>query len=599
MNDRIRNFCIIAHIDHGKSTLADRLLQATHTVSEREFHDQMLDTMDIERERGITIKSTAVTMRYAASDGREYELNLIDTPGHVDFSYEVSRALASCEAALLVIDAAQGVEAQTLANLYKAMEQNLAIIPVINKIDLPSANIDEVRDELDHELGLDPDDAILVSAKTGQNVDLLLEAIVKRVPAPAGDPGSPLRARVFDSFFDPYRGVVVYIRVVDGTIRQGSTVRLLAAGSDYRVEEIGRLRIRREPCQALEAGEVGYLIAGIKSVSDVRSGDTVTDAARPSAEPLAGYKEAKPVVFSSIFPISTEDYGDLASSIEKLKLNDASLVFEKVSSAGLGFGFRCGFLGLLHLEVVQERLEREFGLSLVLTAPTVLYRVTMTSGEVLWVDNPLHYPDASGIETAEEPFIRASIIMPDRYIGPVTQLLKDRKSENYKCMFVGRQRVEITAELPLSEVVYDFYDRLKSVTQGYGSFDYEPSDYRPVDLVRLDILVNHEKVDALSMLVHRDRAREWAVRACENLAKEIPRQQFKIPVQGAIGGTIIARETIQPFRKDVTAKCYGGDITRKRKLLEKQKEGKRKMKMVGSVAIPQKAFLAVLRRNDE
>ncbi len=599
MNDLIRNFCIIAHIDHGKSTLADRLLQATRTVTDREFHDQMLDTMDIERERGITIKSTAVTMKYTASDGREYELNLIDTPGHVDFSYEVSRALASCEAALLVIDAAQGVEAQTLANLYKAMEQNLTIIPVINKIDLPSANIAEVRDELDHELGLDPDEAVLVSAKTGQNVDQLLEAIVKRVPAPAGDPEAPLRARVFDSFFDPYRGVVVYIRVVDGTMRQGSTVLLMAAGAEYRVEEIGRLRIRREPCQALEAGEVGYLIAGIKSVSDVRSGDTVTDAARPAPEPLAGYKEAKPVVFSSIFPISTEDYGDLASSIEKLKLNDASLVYEKVSSAGLGFGFRCGFLGLLHLEVVQERLEREFGLSLVLTAPTVLYRVTMTSGDVLWVDNPLHYPDASGVEKAEEPFIKASIIMPDRYIGPVTTLLKDRKSENYRCMFVGRQRVEITAELPLSEVVYDFYDRLKSVTQGYGSFDYEAGDYRPVDLVRLDILVNHEKVDALAMLVHRDRAREWAVRACENLAKEIPRQQFKIPVQGAIGGTIIARETIQPFRKDVTAKCYGGDITRKRKLLEKQKEGKRKMKMVGSVAIPQKAFLAVLRRSDE
>lgn len=595
MNDLIRNFCIIAHIDHGKSTLADRLLQATRTVTDREFHDQMLDTMDIERERGITIKSTAVTMKYTASDGREYELNLIDTPGHVDFSYEVSRALASCEAALLVIDAAQGVEAQTLANLYKAMEQNLTIIPVINKIDLPSANIAEVRDELDHELGLDPDEAVLVSAKTGQNVDQLLEAIVKRVPAPAGDPEAPLRARVFDSFFDPYRGVVVYIRVVDGTMRQGSTVLLMAAGAEYRVEEIGRLRIRREPCQALEAGEVGYLIAGIKSVSDVRSGDTVTDAARPAPEPLAGYKEAKPVVFSSIFPISTEDYGDLASSIEKLKLNDASLVYEKVSSAGLGFGFRCGFLGLLHLEVVQERLEREFGLSLVLTAPTVLYRVTMTSGDVLWVDNPLHYPDASGVEKAEEPFIKASIIMPDRYIGPVTTLLKDRKSENYRCMFVGRQRVEITAELPLSEVVYDFYDRLKSVTQGYGSFDYEAGDYRPVDLVRLDILVNHEKVDALAMLVHRDRAREWAVRACENLAKEIPRQQFKIPVQGAIGGTIIARETIQPFRKDVTAKCYGGDITRKRKLLEKQKAGKKRMKQVGSVEIPQEAFLAILK----
>jgi GTP-binding protein LepA len=598
MKERIRNFCIIAHIDHGKSTLADRLLQATHTVTDREFHNQMLDTMDIEQERGITIKSTAVTMHYTASDGHDYTLNLIDTPGHVDFSYEVSRALASCEAALLVIDAAQGVEAQTLANLYKAMEHNLTVIPVINKIDLPSASIEEVKDELDHELGLDPDEAVLVSAKTGQGVPELLEAIVRKVPPPSGDSADPLRARVFDSFFDPYRGVVVHLRVVDGMLKAGSTVKLMAPGAEYRVEEIGHMKIRREPSGFLEAGEVGYLIAGIKSVSDVRSGDTVTDAARPAAEALSGYEDAKPVVFSSIFPVSTEDYPDLAIAIEKLKLNDASLVFEKVSSAGLGFGFRCGFLGLLHLEVVQERLEREFDLSLVLTAPTVLYRLRLTSGVEMELDNPVHFPDPSAIDKAEEPYIKASIIMPDRYIGAVTILLKDRRSDNYKCLYVGKQRVEVTAELPLSEVVYDFYDRLKSVTQGYGSFDYEPADYRPCDLVRLDILVNHEKVEALSILVHRDRAREWAVRACENLAKEIPRQQFKVPVQGAIGGTIIARETIQAFRKDVTAKCYGGDITRKRKLLEKQKEGKRKMKMVGSVAIPQKAFLAVLKRDE-
>jgi GTP-binding protein LepA len=598
MRDRIRNFCIIAHIDHGKSTLADRLLQATHTVTDREFHDQMLDSMDIERERGITIKSTAVAMRHAADDGAEYELNLIDTPGHVDFSYEVSRALASCEAALLVVDAAQGVEAQTVANLYKAMEHDLAIIPVINKIDLPSANIPEVLDELEHELGLDPGDAVMVSAKTGQGVEGLLQTIVEKVPPPSGDPSAPLRARVFDSFFDPYRGVVVYFRIVEGTLREGGHVLLMAAGAEYRLEEMGRMRIRREPCSVLEAGEVGYLVAGIKSVGDVRSGDTITDAARPASEALPGYAEAKPVVFSSIFPVSTEDYQDLAASIEKLKLNDASLVYEKVNSQGLGFGFRCGFLGLLHLEVVQERLEREFDLSLVLTAPTVLYRVTLASGEVREVDNPLHYPDEAQVEHAEEPFIRASIIMPDRYIGPINQLLRDRRVENYKCLYVGRQRVEVTAELPLSEVVYDFYDKLKSVTQGYGSFDYEPADYRRCDLVRLDILVNHERVEALSILVNRARAREWAVRACENLAKEIPRQQFKVPVQGAVGGTIIARETIQAFRKDVTAKCYGGDVTRKRKLLEKQKEGKRKMKMVGSVAIPQKAFLAVLKRDE-
>ncbi len=598
MSDRIRNFCIIAHIDHGKSTLADRLLQATHTVTDREFHDQMLDTMDIERERGITIKSTAVTMTYKAADGLEYELNLIDTPGHVDFSYEVSRALASCEAALLVIDAAQGVEAQTVANLYKAMEQDLTIIPVINKIDLPSASVDEVLDEIEHELGLDPADAVMVSAKTGQGIPALLETIAAKVPPPAGDPGAKLRARVFDSYFDPYRGVVVHFRIVDGTLKTGSHIRLMAAGADYRLEEIGRMRIRMEPCRVLEAGGVGYLIAGIKSVSDIRSGDTVTDASDPAPEPLHGYEEAKPVVFSSIFPVSTEDYEDLAQAIEKLKLNDASLVYEKVSSAGLGFGFRCGFLGLLHLEVVQERLEREFDLSLVLTAPTVLYRVTLTSGEVLWVDNPLHFPDPGVIEQTEEPYIKASIIMPDKYIGPVTTLLRDRRSDNYKCLYVGRQRVEITADLPLSEVVYDFYDRLKSVTQGYGSFDYEPGAYRPGDLVRLDILVNHERVEALSILVNRDRAREWAVRACENLAREIPRQQFKVPIQGAVGGTIIARETISAFRKDVTAKCYGGDITRKRKLLEKQKEGKKKMKMVGSVSIPQKAFLAVLKRDE-
>jgi GTP-binding protein LepA len=558
----------------------------------------MLDTMDIEQERGITIKSTAVTMAYRSSDGTEFELNLIDTPGHVDFSYEVSRALASCEGALLVIDAAQGVEAQTVANLYKAMEQNLTVIPVINKIDLPSANVLEVMGEIEAELGLDVDDAVCISAKTGQGVEELMEAIVSNIPAPPGDDGLPLRARVFDSIYDPYRGVVVYFRIVEGRIRRGQEILLMAPGHMYTVEEVGHFGIRREPCTELSAGEVGYMIAGIKTVEDVRSGDTVTAADDPAGKPLAGYEEVKPVVFSSIYPVSSEDYEDLAAALERLKLNDASLIFEKVSSPGLGFGFRCGFLGLLHLEVVQERLEREFDLALVLTAPTVRYRVTLTDGTLMTVDNPVDYPDPAGIQLTEEPYIRASIIMPDRYIGPVTRLILDRRGDNYKNLYVGSKRVEITADMPLGEVVYDFYDKLKSVTQGYGSFDYEIVDYRSSDLVKVDILVNHEKVEALSMLVHRDRARPWAVAACKNLKDEIPRQQFKIPIQGAIGGQIISRETITALRKDVTAKCYGGDITRKRKLLEKQKAGKKRMKMVGSVAIPQKAFLAVLRRED-
>ncbi len=592
----IRNFCIIAHIDHGKSTLADRMLQHTHTVSDREFQNQMLDTMDIERERGITIKSTAVSMDFSSPDGEQFVLNLIDTPGHVDFSYEVSRALASCEGALLVIDAAQGVEAQTVANLYKAMELDLFIIPVINKVDLPSASIDEVLEEIESELGLEPDDAVLVSAKTGEGVEDLMLALVERIPPPQGDPDAPLRARIFDSIFDPYRGVIVYFRIIDGTMRREDEVVLMAAGTVHRTEEIGHLKISREPCDSLSAGEIGYIIAGIRSVSDVRTGDTITTSLQPASEALEGFAEAKPVVFSSIYPMSSEDYNDLAASMNRLKLNDASLTFEKVSSVGLGFGFRCGFLGLLHLEVVQERLEREFDLSLVLTAPTVLFRVHLSNGEILEIDNPLLYPDPASIEFTEEPYIKASIIMPDRYIGPVTTLLLDRRAENYSNMYVGTKRVEICAELPLSEVVYDFYDRLKSVTQGYGSFDYEPADYRRSDLVKVDILVHHEKVDALSMLVHRSRARSWTKSACDNLRKEIPRHQFKIPIQGAIGGQIIARSTISALRKDVTAKCYGGDITRKRKLLEKQKAGKKRMKMVGSVMIPQKAFLAVLKR---
>lgn len=598
MRRHIRNFCIIAHIDHGKSTLADRLLQATGTVSARDFHDLMLDTMDIERERGITIKSTAVMMKYTSNDGDEYELNLIDTPGHVDFAYEVSRALASCEGALLVIDAAQGVEAQTVANLYKAMDQNLTIIPVINKIDLLSANILETMGEIEGELGLNVDDSVCVSAKTGEGIEDLLEAIVEKIPPPDSRDDLPLRARIFDSIYDPYRGVIVYFRVEEGSIKKGESILMMAAEKEYKVEELGHFGIKREPCLELIAGEVGYVIAGIKAVEDVKSGDTVISAENPAGTPLEGYEEVKPVVFSSIYPVSSEDYDDLSAAMERLKLNDASLTYEKVSSPGLGFGFRCGFLGLLHLEVVQERLEREFDLSLVLTAPTVRYRITLTDGTIVSIDNPVNYPDPAKIQITEEPYIKASIIMPDRYIGPVTRLILDRRGDNYKNLYVGKKRVEITADLPLGEVVYDFYDKLKSVTQGYGSFDYEITDYRPGDLVKVDILVNHEKVEALSMLVHRDRARPWAVTACKNLKNEIPRQQFKIPIQGAIGGQIISRETITALRKDVTAKCYGGDITRKRKLLEKQKAGKKRMKMVGSVAIPQKAFLAVLRRED-
>lgn len=596
MQKSIRNFCIIAHIDHGKSTLADRLLQVTETVSKRDFHNLMLDSMDIEQERGITIKSTAVSMDYTSETGEKYELNLIDTPGHVDFSYEVSRALASCEGALLVVDAAQGVEAQTLANLYKAMEQDLVIIPVINKIDLQSADILAVMGEIEDELGLNVDDIVQVSAKTGVGVEALLEKIIEKIPPPSTKSDLPLRARVFDSIYDSYRGVVVYFRIEEGAVSANEKVLLMAAKAQYRILEVGHFKINREPCDTLYAGEVGYLIAGIKSVADVRSGDTLTTIENPASKALDGYEEIKPVVFSSIFTVASEDYDDLTAALERLKLNDASLIYEKVSSPGLGFGFRCGFLGLLHLEVVQERLEREFDLALVLTAPTVLYRITLTAGEVLFVDNPVKYPDPAEIEKTEEPYIKISIIMPDRYMGPVTELIIDRRGDNYTNLYVGASRVEITADMPLGEIVYDFYDHLKSVTQGYGSFDYEPSGYRESDLVKVEVLVNHENVEALSMLVHRDRAYPWAKKVCENLKEEIPRQQFKIPIQGAIGGTIIARTTINALRKDVTAKCYGGDITRKRKLLEKQKAGKKRMKMVGKVAIPQKAFLAVLKK---
>jgi len=591
----IRNFSIIAHIDHGKSTLSDRLIQATHIVPEREFQDQILDSMDIERERGITIKSQTVCLPYTDRDGRPHVLNLIDTPGHVDFTYEVSRALAACEGALLLIDASQGVEAQTLANMYLALEHNLEIIPVINKIDLPSADPERVKTQITSDLGLDPAGALLVSAKEGIGIDALFEAIVQRLPPPTGDAEAPLRALIFDSHYDPYRGTVVYFRVFDGRVRAGDVIRFMSNNATHKVEEVGIFQLRQIPVAELSAGQVGYLTAGIKTVSDTRCGDTITLKERPCTEPLPGFKEAKPVVFSSIYPVAADDYEELATALEKLKLNDAAIGFEKDTSVALGFGFRCGFLGLLHLEVVQERLEREYGLSLILTAPSVRYRIRMHDGSETTIDNPALYPDPTLIDSTLEPFIRATIIVPERYMGAVMKLCLERRGVNTNYQYLSSDRLEMIFEIPLAEVIYDFYDKLKSITQGYGSFDYDLLDYRETDLVKLDILINGERVDALSQLLHRESAVPRARIACEKIKEEIPRQMFKIAIQGAIGGTIISRETVSALRKDVLAKCYGGDVTRKRKLLEKQKRGKKRMKMVGKVMIPQSAFLAVLK----
>lgn len=596
---QIRNFSIIAHIDHGKSTLADRLIQYAHLVDDRQFRDQILDNMDIERERGITIKSQTICLPYTSKDGGDFELNLIDTPGHVDFSYEVSRALASCEGVLLLVDASQGVEAQTLANLYAAMEHDLVIIPVINKIDLPSADIERVKNEIDHDLGLDSDQAILCSAKEGTGIVDILEAIVTRIPPPTGNAEEPLSALIFDARYDSFRGTIVTCRLFHGTVKQGDTIRLMSNGATYKVEEVGIFRLARETRKELTAGMVGYIISGIKTVSDTRIGDTITLDSRPAEKPLPGFKEVKPVVFSSIYPVASDDYQSLLEALEKYKLNDASLTYQKDSSAALGQGFRCGFLGLLHLEIVQERLEREFDQSIVMTMPSVQYRFHLSDGNMMTVDNPQYYPDPASVEKAEEPFIRASILIPDRYVGAVMKLCMERRGVNSHMSYPTPGRVEIAFDMPLAEVVFDFYDRLKSITQGYGSFDYEIVDYRESDLVKLDILVNGEKVDALSVIVHKERARERAVKICDNLEDEIPRHQFKIAIQGAIGGKIIARSTVNAFRKDVTAKCYGGDITRKRKLLEKQKKGKKRMKQVGSVMIPQSAFMAALRTSDE
>ena len=595
----IRNFSIIAHIDHGKSTLADRLIQLTGMVDERNFKDQILDNMDIERERGITIKSQAIALPYRAQDGEEYVLNLIDTPGHVDFSYEVSRSLASCEGVLLLIDAAQGVQAQTIANLYLAMENNLEIIPVINKIDLPTADVERVAEQIDSELGLDPFSSLKCSAKEGIGIEEILEAIVKRIPPPKGDPEGPLAALIFDAQYDPFRGTVIHCRVFDGTVKSGDIIRLMSNQAAYKVEEVGRFLLSREKRDKFSAGEVGYIFAGVKTVSDVHIGDTITLDHRPCDKPLPGFKEFKPVVFSSIYPIAPEDYGDLVVALEKYKLNDAALVYQKDSSVALGHGFHCGFLGLLHLEIVQERLEREYDLSIILSVPSVRYRFTLKDGSTVFVDNPAHYPDPNDIEKGEEPFIRATLLMPEKYLGAVIKLCLERRGENSKLNYLGPGRVELTYEMPLADVIYDFYDRFKSITQGYGSFDYDVLDYRESTLVLVDILVNGEKVDALSQIVNRDQARPRALRACEKLKEEIPRQMFKIAIQGAIGGEIISRTTISPFRKDVTAKCYGGDITRKRKLLEKQKKGKKRMKTIGSVSIPQSAFLAVLKTDTD
>jgi len=595
----IRNFSIIAHIDHGKSTLADRLIQYTGVCDDRNFQDQILDNMDIERERGITIKSQAITLPYRARDGKDYVLNLIDTPGHVDFSYEVSRSLASCEGVLLLIDAAQGVQAQTIANLYLAMENNLEVIPVINKIDLPSADIERVSEQIDAELGLDPFGAIKCSAKEGIGIEEILEAIVTKIPPPKGDPEKPLAALIFDAKYDSYRGTVIHCRVFDGVLKPGDMIRFIYNNASYKVEEVGRFLLAREKRDTISAGEVGYIIAGVKTVSDVRIGDTITNNDRPCDAPLPGFKEVKPVVFSSIYPISSDDYEDLAVSLEKFKLNDASFVYQKDSSVALGQGFRCGFLGLLHLDIVQERLEREYNLSIILSVPSVKYKFTLKDGTVQEIDNPAYFPDPVKIEKGEEPFIRATLMLPERYLGTVMKLCMEKRGVNSVLNYTSPSRVELIYEIPLAEVIYDFYDRFKTVTQGYGSFDYDLIDYRESSLVLLDILVNGEKVDALSQIVHRDRARARGLHAVDQLKEEIPRHQFKVAIQAAIGGEIIARSTVNAFRKDVTAKCYGGDISRKRKLLEKQKKGKKRMKMVGSVVIPQSAFLAVLKTDTE
>ena len=593
--ERIRNFSIIAHIDHGKTTLSDRLLEKTGALTQREMTEQFLDSMDLERERGITIKQHSVRLHHRAPDGQDYVLNLIDTPGHVDFAYEVSRSLAACQGALLVVDASQGVEAQTLANAHLAADAGLEIIPVLNKIDLPGAEPERVREQIEHVIGIDASGAILASAKQGIGVDEILEAIVRRIPPPKGDPAGPLRALVFDSWFDQYRGVVVLVFVADGRIDPGMKVRLMATGGTYEVEQLGVFTPKPVPVDALTTGEVGFVIAGIKKISDVAIGDTLTDARRAAAEPLPGFKEIKPMVFAGLYPVDADQYVELRDALEKLRLNDSSFFYEPETSTALGFGFRCGFLGLLHMEIVEERLEREFSLELLITAPSVRYRVLRTDGDVVEIDSPARLPEPGGIEAIEEPVIRAMIITNDEFVGPILKLCQEKRGVQKGIQYLTTTRVMIEYELPLAEILLDFYDRLKSASRGYASLDYEFTGYWVSPLVKLDILVNGEPVDALSLIVHRDMAYARGKALVEKMRQLIPRQMFEVAIQAAIGSRVIARETVKPLRKNVLAKCYGGDITRKRKLLEKQKEGKRRMKRVGTVDIPQEAFLAVLR----
>jgi GTP-binding protein LepA len=597
--NHIRNFCIIAHIDHGKSTLADRLLQTTGTISDREMQAQALDDMDLERERGITIKSHAIQMNYKF-EGQDYVLNLIDTPGHVDFSYEVSRSIAACEGALLIVDASQGIEAQTISNLYLALEHDLEIIPILNKMDLPGAMPEEVSDQIIDLIGCDQEDIIPASGKTGLGVEQILEAVVKRIPAPKGDENAPLQAMIFDSVFNPFRGIIAYYRVKNGVLKKGQKVRFLNTGRDYNADEVGILKMDLLPKKEVRAGDVGYIISGIKAANEVKVGDTITGSENPCEIAIKGFEDVKPMVFAGIYPVDTEDYEELRYSMEKLQLNDSSLVFEPESSAALGFGFRCGFLGMLHMEIIQERLEREFNMTVITTVPNVSYKAYMKKDpdEVLVVNNPSELPDPSGMDRIEEPYIKAQVITKTEYVGSVMTLCIEKRGELKNQVYLTQDRVEITFEMPLAEIVFDFYDRLKSVSRGYASFDYHPIGYQESDLVKMDLLLNGEQVDALSALVHRSNAFDLGKKICVKLRELIPRQQFEIPIQAAIGAKVIARETIKALRKDVTAKCYGGDITRKRKLLEKQKAGKKRMRQVGKVEVPQEAFLAVLKLND-